>query len=85
MFGRCQRAGFPSPVRGEAHSMPTHYSLGPDDGYGVKNARTATIEPNENVLQDVDKPGCDRPVDEIDITPAMIEAGEAVLDSAGSG
>ena len=27
--------------------MPTHYSLGPDDGYGVKNARTATIEPNE--------------------------------------
>jgi hypothetical protein len=41
------RAGFPSPLRGEAHSMPTHYSLGPDDGYGVKNARTATIEPNE--------------------------------------
>ena len=37
------RAGFPSPVRGEAHSMPTHNSLGPDDGYGVKNARTATI------------------------------------------
>ncbi len=27
--------------------MPTHDSLGPDDGYGVKNARTATIEPNE--------------------------------------
>jgi hypothetical protein len=27
--------------------MPTHNSLGPDDGYGVKNARTATIEPNE--------------------------------------
>jgi hypothetical protein len=41
------RAGFPSPVRGEAHSMPTHSSFGPDDGYGVKNARTATIEPNE--------------------------------------
>jgi hypothetical protein len=40
------RTGFPSPVRGEAHSMPTHYSLGPDDGYGVKNARTVTIEPN---------------------------------------
>jgi hypothetical protein len=39
--------GFPSPIRGEAHSMPTHNSLGPDDGYGVKNARTATIEPNE--------------------------------------
>jgi hypothetical protein len=27
--------------------MPTHYSLGPDDGYGVKNARAVTIEPNE--------------------------------------
>jgi hypothetical protein len=41
------RTRFPSPVRGEAHSMPTHNSLGPDDGYGVKNTRTATIEPNE--------------------------------------
>ena len=27
--------------------MPAHNSLGPDDGYGVKNARAATIEPNE--------------------------------------
>ena len=27
--------------------MPTYDSLGPDNGYGVKNARTATIEPNE--------------------------------------
>ena len=27
--------------------MPTHNSLGPDDGNGVKYARTATIEPNE--------------------------------------
>jgi len=24
-----------------------HNCLGPDDGYGVKNARIATIEPNE--------------------------------------
>jgi hypothetical protein len=39
--------GLPSPISGKAHSMPTHYSLGPDDGYGIKNARTATIEPNE--------------------------------------
>src|SRR5207253_2256344 len=37
----------PSPISGKAHSMPTHDGLGPDDGYGVKNARTATIEPNE--------------------------------------
>jgi hypothetical protein len=41
------RTGFPSPIRGEAHSVPTHNSLGPDDGYGVKNARIVTIEPNE--------------------------------------
>src|SRR6266849_1893322 len=39
--------GLPSPKSGKAHSMPTHDRLGPDDGYGVKNARTATIEPNE--------------------------------------
>jgi|ERR1019366_4635307 hypothetical protein len=41
------RTGFPSPIRGEAHSVPMHNCLGPDDGYGVKNARIATIEPNE--------------------------------------
>ena len=27
--------------------MPTHDGLRSDNGYGVKNARTATIEPNE--------------------------------------
>ena len=27
--------------------MPTHNSLGPDDSYGIKNARTATVEPDE--------------------------------------
>jgi hypothetical protein len=27
--------------------MPAQDGLGPDDGYGVKNARTATIEPDE--------------------------------------
>ena len=42
-----ERMGLPSPVSGKTHSMPTHNSLGSDDGYGVKNARTATIEPNE--------------------------------------
>ena len=42
-----ERTGLPSPVSGKAHSMPTHDSLWPDDGYGVKNAKTATIEPNE--------------------------------------
>jgi hypothetical protein len=42
-----KRTGLPSPVSGKTRSMPTHDSLGPDDGNGVKNARTATIEPNE--------------------------------------
>jgi hypothetical protein len=27
--------------------MPTQDGLGPDDGYGAKDARAATIEPNE--------------------------------------
>jgi hypothetical protein len=38
--------GLPSPIGGEAHSMPTHDSLGLDDGIGIKDARAATIEPN---------------------------------------
>jgi hypothetical protein len=36
-----------TPVRSEAHAMPRHNSLGLGDGYGVKNARVATIEPKE--------------------------------------
>jgi hypothetical protein len=42
-----QTTGFPSPVGGEAHPMPTHDGLWPDDRYGVKDARKATIKPNE--------------------------------------
>ena len=42
-----ERTGFPSPVGGKTRSMPTHNSRGPDDRNGVKYARTATIEPNE--------------------------------------
>ena len=30
-----------------SHAMPTHNRLRPDDGYGVKNARQAATEPNE--------------------------------------
>src|SRR6266849_2039549 len=36
-----ERTGLPSPVSGKTHSMPTHDSLRPDDGNGVKNASTA--------------------------------------------
>jgi hypothetical protein len=42
-----ERTGLPPPISGKTPSMPTHDSLGPDDGYGVKNARAATIEPDE--------------------------------------
>src|SRR6266545_4262793 len=41
------RTGLPSPIGGKTHSMPTHNGLRPDDRYGIKNAWTATIEPNE--------------------------------------
>ena len=27
--------------------MPPHHGLRPDDGYGVKDARAATVKPNE--------------------------------------
>ena len=27
--------------------MPPHNGLGPDDGYGIKDARAATVEPDE--------------------------------------
>jgi hypothetical protein len=42
-----ERAGLPSPVSGEPHSVPAHDRLGPDDGYGIQDARKAAIKPNE--------------------------------------
>src|ERR1017187_11025117 len=42
-----ERTGLPSPVSGEPHSVPAHDRLGFDDGYGVQDARTAAIKPNE--------------------------------------
>src|SRR5262245_1521400 len=41
------RAGFPSPIAGKTPAMPPHDSLGPDDAQSIKNARVATIEPDE--------------------------------------
>ena len=41
------RTRLPSPVSGKALSVPTHNRLRPDDGYSVKDARAATVEPNE--------------------------------------
>jgi len=41
------RTRLPSPVSGKTHAMPTQDSLGPNDGYGAKDARAATIQPDE--------------------------------------
>src|SRR6266446_3224509 len=41
------RTRLPSPVSGETHAMPTQDGVGPNDGYGAKDARAATIQPNE--------------------------------------
>src|SRR5262249_44419705 len=41
------RAGSPSPVAGKTLAMPAHDCLRPDDAQGIKNARVATIEPDE--------------------------------------
>jgi hypothetical protein len=46
------RTRLPAPVGAKAQSMPPHNRLGPDDSYSVKNARTATIEPNEQSTVD---------------------------------
>jgi hypothetical protein len=32
--------------------MPAHDSLGPDDGYGIKDARATAIKPNEQSAVD---------------------------------
>jgi len=43
-----QGTRLPSPVGADALSMPTDDRVGPDNGYGVKDARVATIEPDEH-------------------------------------
>src|ERR1019366_470139 len=41
------RAGFPSPKCCEAFAMPTHDRLRSDNRYGIKDARKAAVEQNE--------------------------------------
>jgi hypothetical protein len=38
----------PSPINRETHTLPTHDGLRTDDGYSVKDARTATIQPDKH-------------------------------------
>src|ERR1700693_2386253 len=38
-----ERTRPPSPVSGESHLVPARDRLGPDDGYGVQDARKAAI------------------------------------------
>src|SRR5262245_30744479 len=42
-----RRAGPPPPIGGKALPMPAHHGLGPDNGYGIKDARAAPVEPYE--------------------------------------
>src|ERR1035441_8721977 len=42
-----ERTGFPSPERTEAFAMPIHDRLRSDNRYGIKDARKAAVEPNE--------------------------------------
>ena len=42
-----EATGPQSPVSGKALSVPTHNRLRPHDGYSVKDARAAAVEPNE--------------------------------------
>jgi hypothetical protein len=47
-----ERARPPSPKSGKTRSMPTHDRLRSDNCYGIKNARPATIEPDEQSAVD---------------------------------
>ena len=42
-----KRSGLPLPVSGKPPAMPAQHRLGPDDGYGIKDARVAPMEPDE--------------------------------------
>ena len=42
-----KRPRLPSLIGRKTHSMPTYHRLGSNDGYGIKNARATTIEPDE--------------------------------------
>src|SRR3974377_624103 len=68
-------AGLPPPAGGKTHSMPAHDGLGSDNGYGVKNARTATIEPNEQ--------GPAGPVQMHPAWRALLEEIELLTEGAG--
>ena len=57
--------------------MPTHNSLGPDNGCGVKNARTATIESNEQGTVDptqMQSAWC-APLQDIELMPQYQDCG----------
>jgi hypothetical protein len=56
--------------------MPAQDGLGPDDGYGVKDARTATIEPDEQSA--IDPPqmrSTSRAVQNIELMPQRQNLG----------
>src|SRR6516164_2326665 len=66
-----ERTGLPSPVSGKALSVPTHNRLRPHDGYSVKDARAATVEPNEQSTIDPTqmRPAWRSPLWEVELMP----------------
>src|SRR5262245_17369946 len=46
------RPGCPPPISGKTLAMPAYHRFWLDDGYGIKDARTAPIEPNEQSAVD---------------------------------
>ena len=47
-----RRPGFPPPISGKTLAMPAQQRLGLDDGYGIKDAWAAPIEPDKQSLVD---------------------------------
>ena len=60
--------------------MPTHNRLGSDNGYGIKNARPATIEPDEqSAIDPTEMRSTWRAVQNIELMPQRQNLGFQLL------
>src|SRR5260221_14179230 len=71
------RTRLPSPVSGETHAMPTQDGVGPNDGDGAKDARAATIQPDEQSTIDPTqmRPAWRAPLQEVELIPQDHDLG----------
>jgi len=76
------RTRLPSPVSSKALSMPAHNGLGPDNGNGIKNARTATIEPDEQGAVDPAQMWSkwSAPLQDVELVPQQVSASNRRCD-----